>query len=147
MNSPGISKLFFVDKVVRLDNKSTEELANLESKIPKIPKVYTTLEEVYKDCKEKCLPEDFILDFEQDKKEIVLSKIKKFKNGNIRKKEVISLCYQEYVSYSEFEGDKFVFKQKLAQRPWCVGIKTFSKFQSAANEFLKRLAEQTQQHD
>ena len=129
----GISKSVMVDKILRIDTMSPDQLAAIQPE-----KTFNNLDELYAGCLEKNIPDSLALDYDAEEKKIVVSEWKVFKNGNRRKKKLISIFYQETVWQEVFTPDgDFEMVEKPAQKPWGVEKKRFSLFPSAAKEFMK----------
>lgn len=129
----GIPKSFFVEKILRVDDLSPEQLAAIQPE-----KTFNNLDELYAGCLEKNIPDSLAIDYNNEERKIVVSEWKVFKNGKRRKKKLISIFYQETVWQEVFTPDgDFEMVEKPAQRPWGVEKKRFSLFPSAAKEFMK----------
>lgn len=132
---PGVSKCFFVEKIVRADEKTASQLASSVEAIEQ----YNSLDDLFAAAQRIELPPECALNFDPEKKKIALIKIKRFKNGNSRAREAFSISYVEFVTAFEFIDDEMVEVKKPATRKWAVGKKRFSLFNSAAKEFMKLL--------
>ena len=95
----GIPKSFFVEKILRVDDLSPEQLAAIQPE-----KTFNNLDELYAGCLEKNIPDRLALDYDTEEKKIVVSEWKVFKNGNRRKKKLISIFYQETVWQEVFRN-------------------------------------------